>query len=160
MDWHLCRLGVRDRSRITFFSPNAEPSGPTDSVPVWLDSHARQRGVETHYDFTIAEIDPDGQRVLGTDGAELPYDLLFVVPPHRPAQVLLDSGIAGPAGVQVDPETLATRWENVWAIGDGADFPGSKAGVVAHQQAGVVAHNIAARLGKEKHEERLKLHTT
>jgi sulfide:quinone oxidoreductase len=82
------------------------------------------------------------------------------VPPHRLAQVLLDSGLAEAAGVQVDPDTLTTRWENVWAIGDGADFPGSKAGVVAHQQAEVVAHNIAVRLGRADQETRLKLHTT
>jgi sulfide:quinone oxidoreductase len=160
MDWHLRRRGIRDQSKIHFFSPNAEPTRTAENVPAWLDSHARQRGVDMHYGFAIAEIDADGRRVLGTDGAELRYNLLFMVPPHRPPRALLDSGIAGPAGVPVDPETLTTRWENVWAIGDAADFPGSKAGVVAHQQAAVVAHNIAVRLGKEKHEERLKLHTT
>jgi sulfide:quinone oxidoreductase len=160
MDWYLSRRGIRKEARIHFFSPNSQPSGPPDSVPVWLDFHAGQRGVETHYDFAIGDIDADGRRVRANDGEELRYDMLFVVPPHRPAQVLLDSGISGPAGVQVEPNTLATRWENVWAIGDGTDFPGSKAGVVAHQQADVVAHNITARLGKVDHEEHLKLHTT
>ncbi|MFN0074734.1 MAG: NAD(P)/FAD-dependent oxidoreductase [Chloroflexota bacterium] len=160
MDWFLNQRGIRKDSSIHFFSPNSEPTGPPDSVPVWLDTHARERGVDTHYGFNVQEIDADGRRVLGSDGQELRYDILFVVPPHRPAQVLLDSGLAGPAGVQVDPNTLTTQWEHVWAIGDGADFPGSKAGVVAHQQAAVVAHNIAVRLGEADHEERLKLHTT
>lgn len=160
MDWFLGRRGIRSDAQMHFFSPNPHPSGPPESVPVWLHEHAERRGVETHYDFTIREVDADGRRVVAADGQELPYDLLFVVPPHRPAQVLLDSGLAGPSGVQVDPETLTTRWENVWAIGDGADFPGSKAGVVAHQQAAVVANNIALRLGKAGGLEWLKLHTT
>lgn len=64
--------------------------------------------MKTHYDFTIEAIDPDGQRVRATAGQELPYDLLFVVPPHRPAQVQLDSGLAGPSGVKVDSHTLMT----------------------------------------------------
>jgi sulfide:quinone oxidoreductase len=160
MDWFLGKRGLRRETEIHFFSPNPGPSGPSTSVPVWLDEHARRRGVEAHYDFTIREIDADGRRVLAASGEELRYDLLFVVPPHRPAQVLLDSGLAGPSGVTVDPDTLTTAWPSVWAIGDGADFPGSKAGVVAHQQADVVANNIAYALGKARHPERLKLHTT
>jgi sulfide:quinone oxidoreductase len=160
IDWLLSRRGVRDRTTIGFASPNPAPSGPPDSVPVWLEAGAQAREVATHYGFTMSRVDPDQRRLLAEDGRELPYDLLFVVPPHRPAQVLLDSGLAGPTGVKVDPETLATQWPHVWAIGDGADFPGSKAGVVAHQQADVVAHNIAARLTGQGHEERLKLHTT
>jgi sulfide:quinone oxidoreductase len=160
IDWLLTQRGVRERTTIDFASPNFAPSGPPDSVPVWLEEGARQRGVELHYGFAIDKVDPDGKALLAEDGRQLPYDLLFLVPPHRPAQVLLDSGLASPTGVKVDPETLATRWEHVWAIGDGADFPGSKAGVVAHQQADLVAHNIAARLTGKGHQERLKLHTT
>jgi sulfide:quinone oxidoreductase len=160
MDWYRGKRGLRDAAQVHFFSPNPHPSGPPDSVPVWLRDHAEQRGVQTHYDFTIGEVDADGRRVIAADRQELSYDLLFVIPPHKPAQVLLDSGLAGPSGVKVDPDTLTTGWENVCAIGDGADFPGSKAGVVAHQQADVVAHNIAARLGRADQEARLKLHTT
>lgn len=159
INWDLERRGLRSQTRIHFFSPNPRPGGPPDSVPVWLHLHAEQRSVETHYEFTVREIDADSHRVLSTGGAELAYDLLFVVPPHKPAQVLLDSGLAGPVGIPVEPNTLTTRWEHVWAIGDGADFPGTKAGVVAHQQAEVVAHNISARIGKRDHEERLGLRT-
>ena len=40
-------------------------------------------------------------------------------PPHRPAQVLLESGLADTeTGIRVDYETLKTKWENVYAIGD------------------------------------------
>ncbi len=160
MDVFLEARGVRERTELHYFAPTPRPSGRPASVPVWLNDHAERRGVQTHYDFTINEIDPDGRRVLAEDGQELGFDLLFVVPPHKPAQVLLDSGLAEPSGVKVDYDTLTTEWEDVWAIGDAADFPASKAGVVAHQQADLVAHNIAARLTGKGREERFKLHTT
>jgi sulfide:quinone oxidoreductase len=160
MDQFLDRRGRRERAELHYFAPGPRPSGPPDSVPVWLNEHAERRGVQTHYGFTIKAIDPGGRRVMAENGRELEFDLLFVVPPHRPAQVLLDSGIAEPSGVQVDYDTLQTRWENVWAIGDAVDFPASKAGVVAHQQADLVAHNLAVRLRGKGREQRFKLHTT
>ncbi len=160
MDQFLNRRGRRERTDLHYFAPGPRPSGAPDSVPVWLNDHAERRGVQAHYGFAIKEIDPDGRRVTAEDGQELDFDLLFVVPPHRPAQVLLDSGIAEPNGVQVDYDTLQSRWDNVWAIGDAVDFPASKAGVVAHQQADLVAHNLAVRLRGKGREQRFKLHTT
>jgi sulfide:quinone oxidoreductase len=160
IDGLLRQRGLREQSEIHYVASTPRPTGDRASVPVWLNDHAERRGVETHYDFTIQEIDPDARLVKSEQGAELPYDLLFVVPPHRPAQVLLDSGLAGPNGVKVDPHTLTTECGNVWSIGDANDFPGSKAGVVAHQQGDLVAHNIAARVTGQGEEERFKLHTT
>ena len=70
-----------------------------------------------------------------------------MVPPHRPAQVLLDSGLAETeTGIRVDYDTLKTKWDNVYAIGDCADMPASKAGGVAHQEADFVAHNLAVEI--------------
>lgn len=50
-----------------------------------------------------------------------------MVPPHRPAQVLLESGLADTeTGIRVDYDTLKTKWDNVYAIGDCADMPASR----------------------------------
>jgi sulfide:quinone oxidoreductase len=94
-------------------------------------------------------------------GRSLPFDLGTVVPPHRPAQVLYDSGMVdSPMGITVtDPDYLTTRWEGVYAIGDNANMPASKAGVVAHEEADVVAHNIAVELTRRGRPTRLRLHT-
>ena len=51
-----------------------------------------------------------------------------------------------PARLRADYDSLATKWDNVYAIGDCADMPASKAGVVAHQQADVVAHNLTVEI--------------
>jgi sulfide:quinone oxidoreductase len=160
IDSLLKKRGLRERTEIHYVSAAQRPSGEPNSPPVWLNDHAERRGVTTQYGFTVQQIDPDARVVTSAEGEEQPFDLLFMVPPHRPAQVLLDSGLATQSGVKVNPNTLVTECGNVWAIGDAADFPGSKAGVVAHQQADVVAHNIAVRVTGQGKEERLKLQTT
>ena len=83
-----------------------------------------------------------------------------MVPPHRPAQALFDCGLAETEnGIRVDYETMGTKWDNVYAIGDCADMPASKACGVAHQEADVVAHNLAVEItGKGKPVD-LRLHT-
>ena len=76
------------------------------------------------------------------------------------AFVLLDSGLVDSrAGIGVDYGTLATRYENVFAIGDCADVPASKSGVVAHQEADVVAHNIEVAITGRGRPTTLCLHT-
>ncbi len=160
IDSFLAKRGIRDKTDIHFVAPTPRPGGDPYSPNRWLTERAEERGVTMHYDFAVAEIDADGRKVRGTTGQSLDYDLMFMIPPHRPAQILLDSGIAEPAGVKVDYDYLTTDFPNVWAIGDCANFPGSKAGVVAHQQADLVAHNIAAMVTGTGHKERFKLHTT
>ena len=97
---------------------------------------------------------------MGLYGYELSYDLLFMIPPHRPAQVLLDSRLADTEnGIRVDYDTLATKWDNVYAIGDCVDMPASKAGVVAHQEADVVAHSLTVQITGGGEPMPLHLHT-
>ena len=107
-----------------------------------------------------ASADDVNEVVRALYGYTLPYDLLFLVPRHEPAQVLLDSGLVDSRlGIGVDYDTLATRWDNVYAIGDCADVPASKAGIVAHQEAEVVSHNLAVAITGRGRPETLRLHT-
>ena len=92
---------------------------------------------------------------------EHPYDLLIVVPPHRGAQVVIDSGLAPRSGwLPTDRHTLQVktvakpapgqadedipRYPNVYALGDATDLPLSKAGSTAHFEAPIVAERVAA----------------
>ena len=80
--------------------------------------------------------------------------------PHRPAQVLLDSGLADTErGIRDDYDTLQTKGDNVYAIGDCADMPASKAGGVAHQEADVLAHNLTVEITGKGRPVDLWLHT-
>jgi sulfide:quinone oxidoreductase len=60
--------------------------------------------------------------------------------------VVESSGLAVDGWVPVDSANLATRFPNVYALGDVAGAPVAKAGVFAEAAAGVVAEDIAARL--------------
>ena len=154
------RRGIRERVEIEYFSRDPEPTGEASNPLVWMDAESKRRGIKQTYDFVPCSIDPEKKEVRGLYNYKIAYDLLVMVPPHRPAQVLLDSGLADTeSGIRVDYETLKTKWENVYAIGDCADMPASKAGGVAHQEADVLAHNLAVQITRKGRPVDLWLHT-
>ena len=147
LDSYFRERGIRDRVTIEAFTPSPEPCGRDDDPAVWMDAQSKARGIRQHYSFCVEAIHPERKEVSGRFGFKLSYDLLVLIPPHHPSEVLIDSGLAEtPAGIRVDYDTLETRWKNVYAVGDCADMPAAKAGVVAHQEAEVVAHNIAVHV--------------
>ena len=154
------RRGIRDRVEIEYFTRDPEPTGEASTPMVWMDAESKRRGIKQTYDFVASSIDPEQKQVRGLYNYKIPYDLLVMVPPHRPAQVLLDSGLADTeSGIRVDYDTLQTKWDNVYAIGDCADMPASKAGGVAHQEADVLAHNLAVQITGKGRPVNLWLHT-
>ena len=160
LDGYFRQRGVRDRVEIEYFTRDPEPAGEAHDPVVWMDAESRRRNIKQNYEFVVRAIDPEKKEVLGLYNYKLRYDLLVMVPPHRPAQVLLDSGLADTeTGIRVDYDTLRTKWDNVYAIGDCADMPASKAGGVAHQEADVLAHNLAVEITGKGRPVDLWLHT-
>ncbi|OLD11805.1 MAG: hypothetical protein AUI50_00975 [Crenarchaeota archaeon 13_1_40CM_2_52_14] len=91
-------------------------------------------------------------RVVFEGKTELPYDLLIVVPPHKCPSAVVEAGLTDSSGwVPVSPQTLATRVEGVYAIGDvtAIETPHAhvpflpKSGSFTLGQAEVVSNNIA-----------------
>jgi sulfide:quinone oxidoreductase len=112
-----------------------------------------KRGIGFHQNQAIEAIDPPAQELVLAGGRRAGYDLLLGIPAHRPPEAVAASGLAGSTGfLPVDPATLATSAEGVFAIGDvtAIQLPGGKflpkAGVFAEAQAKVVARNIAGSL--------------
>ena len=160
LDGYFRQKGIRERVTIEYFTREAEPTGEAHDPTVWMDAESKRRGIKQNYEFVVRSIDPERKVVQGLYNYKIPYDLLVMVPPHRPAQVLLDSGLADTeTGIRVDYDTLETKWENVYAIGDCADMPASKAGGVAHQEADVLAHNLAVEINGKGRPVDLWLHT-
>jgi sulfide:quinone oxidoreductase len=160
LDDYFTRRGMRERVQIEYFTRDPEPVGEHRTPAIWMDEESRRRNIKQHYEFVVRSIDPEEKTVSGLYGYKVPYDLLVMVPPHRPAQVLFDCGLADTEnGIRVDYETLKTKWDNVYAIGDCADLPASKSGGVAHQEADVVAHNLAAEITGKGRPVDLWLHT-
>jgi len=83
---------------------------------------------------------------VASDGRELPFDLFLGVPVHRAPAVVVESGLAVDGWIPVDPLTLATRFPDVYAVGDVTSVGTPKAGVFAEGQAAVAAARIIAKI--------------
>ena len=99
--------------------------------------------------YQTDHIDPSKREIHFQEGEKVSYDMLIGIPPHGLPLVLSGSPILGESGwVKVNPRTLETDLENVYALGDvtaiplPVGLPLPKAGVFAHFQADAVAHNI------------------
>jgi sulfide:quinone oxidoreductase len=79
-------------------------------------------------------------------GGSIPYDLFVGIPVHRAPHVVESCGLAVDGWVPVEKTNLATRFPDVYAVGDVTALPMAKAGVFAEAAARVVADDIAARL--------------
>ncbi len=146
--------GLRESSEIHFCSPIAR-AFTIESVSEMVTPELERKGIELHTFFNVESIDPARRAVLSLEGEELEYDLLVLVPPHKGAQVLIDSGFGpAPGGwLPTDPKTLNVgERPNVWALGDATNLPLSKAGSTAHFEAPVVAERVAAMVqGRKPH---------
>jgi len=151
VDSYLREHGRRDRVSMDFYA--AEP-GPMmvagAAVSAGVRAMIESRGVRYHPEHQVKAIDPAARKIEFANGASAEFDLLLYVPPHRAPAAVRDAGLTNESGwVPVDRHTLATKQPGVYAVGDitviplkmGRPLP--KAGVFAHGQAEVVAHNIA-----------------
>jgi sulfide:quinone oxidoreductase len=105
-----------------------------------------QRGIEYVPNQHITELDARSKAARLASGGSVPYDLFVGIPVHRVPEVVETSGLAVDSWIPVDRTNLATRFADVYAVGDVAGAPVAKAGVFAESAAAVVADNIAARL--------------
>ena len=82
--------------------------------------------------------------MVSYDEVEVPYDLLVTVPVNMGADVIGRSGLGDELNhVPVDKHTfLSKQYDNIFALGDAAAFPTSKAGSVAHFAAEVFLENF------------------
>ena len=154
IDDALRRRGVRERSEVVVFTPEPQPmpvAGPVlgQAVTTLLE----QRDIRYYPNRPLTSVDPGGRALVFADGTREPFDLLAGVPPHRSPPAVKESPLANPAGwVPVDKQTLRTRFENVYALGDVAAItlangkPLPKAGVFAHGEAQAVARTLVAEL--------------
>ena len=144
--------GLREQTEMHFCSPIGR-AFTIESVSEMATPILEEKGIELHTFFNVEAIDPERKVVQSLEGEELPYDLLILVPPHKGAQVVIDSGLAPGRGgwLPTDRETLQVGGRpDVYALGDATDLPLSKAGSTAHFEAPVVAERIAAAIdGRE-----------
>jgi sulfide:quinone oxidoreductase len=140
---HLRARGLRERTEIVYATPL--PGAFTKPVASGrLGTMLDERGVRVEPDFLVERVDPDARKLISYDEREIDYDLLVTVPLNMGADYLARSGLGNELNyVPVDRHTLLSRaHDNVFAIGDAADIPTSKAGSVAHFAVEVFTHNF------------------
>jgi sulfide:quinone oxidoreductase len=142
--------GLRDAVEIRVAGPMAAPVPITKEVSQSFLDALGERGIEYIPNQHIAELETQEKEARLADGGSIPYDLFVGIPVHRAPQVVLDSGLAEGDWVPVDRTNLATRFPDVYAVGDVTAMPMAKAGVFAEAAARVVADDIAARLHGEE----------
>ena len=147
----LLKKGVRGNVDVTLFAAEPAPMGVAGAtVSAAVRSMVESKGIRYIPEHQVVSVDARAKRIAFANGATGDYDLLIYVPPHRAPAAIRESGLESDAGwVRVDRQSLETRFPMVFAIGDVTTLPLTvgkplpKAGVFAHAQAEVVAHNIA-----------------
>jgi sulfide:quinone oxidoreductase len=125
--------GMRDRVEITYVTPlDGAFTKPVASKA--LGGMLEERKIHLEPDFYIESVDNEKKAIVSYDEREIPFDLLVTVPLNMGADFIAKSGLGNELNyVPVDNETfLSTKWDNIFAVGDAADLPTSKAGSVAH----------------------------
>ena len=144
----LTRRGLRDATTITLVTPMPKPIPISDDVSRAIMALLDERGIHSSHATWTERLDPGTKVAHLRDGRALPFDLFLAVPVHVAPPVVVESGLTEDDGwIAVDKATLATKWPDVYAVGDVASVPVPRAGVVAEGEASTVADVLLHRLG-------------
>jgi sulfide:quinone oxidoreductase len=149
----LTSKGVRDQSEVHLVMPLPVPIPPSPPASKALLGAFAERGIEFHASTIVRGLDAERRVALlgeGDAARDMPYDLFLGVPKHHVPAVVADSGMTQDGWIPVDPGTLLTRFDGVYAVGDVTSVGTPKAGVFAEGQAGVVADRIIAEIRGEE----------
>ena len=140
----LTERGIRDRSQISLVMPLGAPIPPSPAASEALLEAFAERDITWRPSSQVQSLDPERDVATFADGSELAYDLFLGVPVHRAPAVVEASGLCVDGWIPVDPLTLETAFDGVYAVGDVTSVGTPKAGVFAEGQASVVADAIIA----------------
>ncbi|CAI7974402.1 sulfide:quinone oxidoreductase [Frankia sp. Hr75.2] len=153
------RRGMHDQVEIVYATPlSGAFTKPIASAR--LGSMLDDRKIAVESDFMVERIDPDAKTLVSYDEREIPFDLLVTVPLNMGADCIARSGLGNELNyVPVDKHTLLSKThDNIFAVGDAADLPTSKAGSVAHFSADVFTRNFLRHIAGEPMTEKFDGH--
>jgi len=151
-DWYLRGRGVREDTELIYVTPlDAAFTKPiaAEHLAGMLD----HKNIAIEAEFATGEVDGEHGRLVSWDEREISFDLLVTIPLHGGAEfVARSTGLGDELGfVSTDPRTLQSHAaENVFAIGDAANLPTSKAGSATHFEGDTLVANIERLLGGEE----------
>ena len=101
----LVHTGRRETSQLTYTYP-FDRVFPIESVAKFVQPFLDRRRVTTELPFVVKEVRPGF--VIGTDGKEIDFDLLVMIPPHATAKFLQGHPIVDERGDQNRPGDLGS----------------------------------------------------
>jgi sulfide:quinone oxidoreductase len=150
-DWFFTKRGRREHVEISYVTPlDGAFTQPVASRE--FDGMLESRHIDLVSEFNTARVDGTEGVLTSYDGREVPFDLAVIIPVHSGARCILDSeGLGDELGfVPTDLHTLQSlAAPNVFALGDAAALPTSKAGSVTHFEGEVLVENIRRFLADE-----------
>ena len=151
LDEWLAKHDLRSKTEIQYLFPLPRVF-PIESVAEVVTPLLEERHIGYTVFFNTEMVDTEKQIISSLEGEEIPYDLLVLVPPHRGARVIEDSGLGDEQGwIPTDRNTLEVKGKShIYALGDATDLPVSKSGSAAHFEAKIIAARILAAIRGEE----------
>ena len=142
-DWYFHERNMRDKVELTLVTPLPGAFTKPRAAGL-LGDMLENKNINLVPEFYTERVDPEAKVLVSYEEEEVPYDLLVTVPVNMGAEVIGRSGLGDELNhVPVDKHTfLSTKYDNIFALGDAAALPTSKAGSVAHFAAEVFIENF------------------
>lgn len=142
-DWYFHEKRMRDKVELTLVTPLPGAFTKPRAGQLLGDTLV-EKDIHIVPEFYTEHVDPERNVLVSYDEQEVAYDLLVVVPVNMGADVIGRSGLGDELNhVPVDKHTfLSTQHDNIFALGDAANLPTSKAGSVAHFAVEVFVENF------------------
>jgi sulfide:quinone oxidoreductase len=135
--------GIREQTEVTYVTP-LDGAFTKPLAARELGGMFEARGIALEADFMLERVDLEARTLVSYDEREVPFDLLVTVPLNMGAPFVARSGLGDELNhVKVDKHTfLADGHDDIFALGDAANLPTSKAGSVAHFAVDVFVANF------------------
>jgi len=152
--------GLREQTEIMLFTPESKPM-PFAGVKISENIKELLENKGIHYRPEYQLVSASGSEMVFKTSKKgevtEEFQLMAYTPKHECPAVIKQTDLTGKSGwIEVDRETMATKYPNVFAIGDITTIPLesgealAKAGIFAQHQGFTVAHNIARHIAGKK----------
>lgn len=142
-DWYFHERNMRDKVELILTTPLPGAFTKPRAASL-LSKMLEEKNIQIVPEFYPEQVDSENKLIVSYDEEEVAYDLLVTVPVNMGAEVIGRSGLGDELNhVPVDKHTfLSNQYDNIFALGDAANLPTSKAGSVAHFAAEVFMENF------------------
>ncbi|MCP3976015.1 MAG: NAD(P)/FAD-dependent oxidoreductase [bacterium] len=140
---YFAERGMSDQVELVYVTPL--PGAFTKPVAArYLGEMLQERKIGLEADYMLEQVDTENSKLISYDEREVEYDLLVTIPVNMGADFVDRSGLGDELNhVPVDKHNfLSDAHDNIFAIGDAAALPTSKAGSVAHFAVDVFTENF------------------